>query len=190
MPKNSFSVHGFLTVCECDYENPDFSQIAASIRGDSESVLQKDNIILNNGLSCMAVLLGGAKGAPYGSGTSTNPPTIPPPSGTAIGSQADVTPLVMEIGNGNSPTSLDPTTTNGCNNVVLLPHVYVLYPTAYSVSYVGLIPPTVLASSTLTEEALRVGNGIVFAKTNFLITVNPSLTVGYAFAHTFTFARG
>ena len=187
MSKNSFSVHGFLTVCECDYTNPDFSKIAASIRGDSEAVLQKDNIILDGGLSCMAVLLGGARGAPYGSGLSTNQPVI---QSKTIGVQADVTPIVMEIGNSNTPTSLNATDTNGCVNVVLLPNVYVIYPTATSVSYVGLIPPTVLAANTLTEEALRVGNGIVFAKTNFSITTLASLSVGYAFAHTFSFARG
>ena len=187
MAKNSFSVHGFLTVCECDYENPDFSEIAAAIRGEGNPVLQKDNIILDGGLSCMAVLLGGAKGAPYGSGLSTNQPVI---QSNTIGTQTDVTPVVMEIGNANHPTSLNASDTNGCTTVVLLPHTYVLYPTATSVSYVGLIPPTVLSAYTLTEEALRVGNGIVFAKTNFSITTLASLTVGYAFAHTFTFARG
>jgi hypothetical protein len=187
MPNNSFSVRGCITVCECDYHNPDFSRIAASVRGESDYVLQKSNIILDGGLSCMAVLLGGAKGAPYGSGTNTNQPII---QSKTIGTQSDVTPVVMEIGNSNSPTSLNATDTNGCTNVVLLPHVYVIYPTATSVSYVGLIPPTVLASNTLTEEALRVGNGVVFAKTNFSIAIMPTLTVGYAFAHTFSFSRG
>jgi hypothetical protein len=187
MERNSFSVHGFLTVCEYSPANIDLEKIAASIRGESEFVLQKDNIILDGGLACMAILLGGAKGAPYGAGTATNQPIL---QTKTIGTQLDVTPVVMELGNSVSPTTLNPTDVNGCLTVSFLPNMYVIYPTPTSVSFVGLVPPTIMQGTILTEEALRTGNGIVFAKTNLNVTIPNLLTVGYAFAHTFTFARG
>lgn len=147
----------------------------ALYRGEATLAYETHNLIVNRGLAAIAKFLGGAAGAPVidGSGVS------------------DINELVvdrMELGDALVPPVPATTDIGSVVNLVYVPQVVVSYPTPYSVRFSGIVRHGEMNGTTFTEEALKMANGMVFAKvTGFSILKQ----VGAAkqFDHEIVFAR-
>lgn len=137
-------------------------------------MLRKPNLIYDNGLSALSRLLGG-----FGS-----PGTV---GGVGYGTLSDIAVRTMQFGTNPSPTVPVNAGTTGVETLLYQSDVAVTYPTASSVQFQASIPLEEGNGTTITEECLIMGNGVVFAR----VLLNEPKTDAYALliAHTFNFAR-
>lgn len=142
---------------------------------DARIVHEKSNMLVNTGLSVCSRMLGGNAGAPtlYG--------------GFAFKDIDDLVVTRMELGDKVSPPTPAENNLTGVLALVYVPTLVVTYPDAYTIKFSGLLPLTEANGKTLTEEALRLRNGSVFAKTTFSKLKNSSFAL--QFDHWFTFVR-
>lgn len=133
------------------------------------------NLIVNNGLAAIAKFLGGAVGAPLVGGLGVT----------------DIRQLAitrMELGNAPTPPIPVITDTTSVGNLVYVPQILVYYVTPYAVRISGIVRHNELNGTTFTEEALKMANGLVFAKaTGFSVLKVPS--AAKQFDHTITMDR-
>lgn len=136
--------------------------------------LVKRNLILNNGLSAISRLLGDNQGSP----------TV---GGSGINDLTDITINRMELGNALSPTAPAVGDTTGVTSLLYAPALVVTYPTPYTVVFSGLVPISQFVNSVFTEEALKMANGMIFARTIFSVTKTNSAAL--QFNHTISVSR-
>lgn len=137
-------------------------------------VLHKRNLVVNIGLSAVSRLLGGNVGAPSvgGGGFST---------------LDDIAVSTMRLGNHPSPTIPAVGDTVGVQQLIYTPALSVSYPDDYSVTFEGTIPATDGNGLTITEEALLLRNGLLFARTTFAVPKTNAAAL--LFTHTISFSR-
>ncbi len=134
----------------------------------------RHNLVVNIGLSAIAKFLGNNAAAP----------TV---GGSTFADLEAITVDTMELGAAASPS--EPTTgdTTGVSNLIYTPPLTVSYPDDYSVMFSGVLPVTEAIGTTVTEEALKLVNGKVFAKCIFSRVKTGSF--GLQFDHTISFSR-
>lgn len=139
-------------------------------------VREERNLLVNLGLQVFSRQLGGNVGAP----------TI---GGSTFGSISDLVVTRMLLGNASSPAAPVTTDTTGVTAVLFEPSLVVTYPTDYSVRFTGIMPTTEGNGSTITEEALYLSNGMVFAKRVLSPGEIKDSSVALQFDHEFSFNR-
>lgn len=173
-------VEGILTITDlppgCDFAEPD--ELADLIaRGLAREVVRTKNKVVDLGLSGMSRLIGFGLALPQ----VTN--------GTQSYNVTDVDDLritQMSFGNANNPTApaaadfqlFDPTTMTTVTPTVL-------YPGNFQVRWRGVIPAVGFTGQGVTEEALFMANGAMFARTTFASSVMLPAQAKQ-FDHTFT----
>lgn len=132
------------------------------------------NLIVNTGLQAIAKFLGNNAGAPS-------------VGGATFASLEDLTIGSMELGVAAVPVLPAVGDTVGVSSLVYTPPLTVSYPTDYSVMFSGLLPIGEANGQTITEEAIRMRGGKLFARTTF----SRAKTSAFAlqFDHTISFAR-
>lgn len=142
--------------------------------GSLVQVMEHHNLIVDQGMEAIAKFLGNNAGAP----------TV---GGATFSSLSDITVATMELGNAVSPPAPAAGDVTGVGALIYQPPVVVSYPDPYSVMFSGLLPIGEANGEVITEEALRLSNGKVFAKATF----SRSKTNAFAlqFDHTIAFAR-
>lgn len=145
-------------------------------RGRIRTRLDQHNLIVDQGLQAIAVFLGG----------NANSPTV---GGSGFADLSDITIGEMDLGNTPTPPAPADSDTSSVGALVYTPVLTVTYPSATSITFSGVVPITELVGTTITEEALKMVSGKVFAKVKL---ATPQLLDGssaYQFSHTITFAR-
>ncbi len=137
-------------------------------------VLEKRNLVVNQGLAAPSRFLGGNVGSP----------TV---GGVGFSSLDDLAVTTMKLGNHPSPNAPAVTDTVGIQQLVYTPTLAVTYPDAYTVQFQGAIPATDGNGLTITEEALYMRNGLLFARTIFSMPKTSSYAL--LFTHSFSFSR-
>lgn len=139
--------------------------------GSAELLWEQHNLVVNIGLQALSVFLGNNLGSP----------TV---NGSTFSSLSDITVGSMEIGNTVSPTAPAPTNTSSVGALVYVPPITVSYVSSpYGVVFSGVIPTSECNGLLITEEALKLRNGLVCAKTTFAPQVKTS-SFGLMFVHT------
>lgn len=142
--------------------------------GNLVQVMEHHNLIVNQGLEAIAKFLGGNAGAPtVGGGT--------------FAELEDLVVAVMELGDATSPPSPAATDTTGVGSLIYQPPLVISYPGPYNIMFSGLLPIGEANGTTITEEALKLSNGLVFAKATFSRAKTSSFAL--QFDHTIYFAR-
>lgn len=175
--RDSFRCRGILTVTRlyrADRMLHGKEMYEALRRGEALTRCQC-NIVVDLGLSAISRLLGGG----------ANSPTV---GGTGVGDINEIAVGKMEIGNTVTPPTPAAGDTTGVGALVYTPPLVVTYPSATSVLFSGLVPATELNGTTLTEEALKLKNGKLFAKTIFSEPKTSSF--GLQFDHEIIIERG
>ncbi len=172
-----FGVKGVLRVYELRGVNSllTAADLAAAVAdGYAVKAIETHNLVVNQGLEAIAKFLGGNAAAP----------TV---GGSTFAELMDITVGTMELGSAVAPSAPLVADTTSVSVLVYTPPIIVSYPTAYSVKFSGLVPVGEANGTTFTEEALKLVNGKVFAKTTF----SKAKTSAYAlqFDHTILFAR-
>lgn len=144
-------------------------------RGHISVAYESHNLIVNNGLSAIATILGGGAGSPA-------------VGGLGVSNIADLTVTRMELGNAVSPPVPVITDTVSVASLVYVPPLLVAYPVLGGVRFIGIVRHSELNGTTFTEEALKMANGLVFAKVNGFSTVKNALHAKQ-FDHTILFSR-
>lgn len=142
--------------------------------GSARQVMEHHNLILDQGLEAIAKFLGGGAGAPLVGGGS-------------ISSIDDLVVTEMELGNAASPPAPAESDTTGVSSLVYQPPVTISYPTGFSIMFSGLLPIDEAVGETITEEALKLSNGLVFAKSTFSRTKTDAFAL--QFDHQILFGR-
>ena len=133
----------------------------------AELTLCQHNLVVDTGLKAYTRFLGGNRGTPEVGGLS-------------IISLSDLTVSRMVLGNTVNPPSPTPADATGVYTLLYTPTLAVSYPTNYSIMFSGLVPAGVAAGVTFTEEALMLSNGLVFAKTTFLVPKRTGYSVQFS----------
>ncbi len=149
-------------------------RVFREVRGHRSLVLEKDNLVVNQGLQAPSRLLGGNAGSP----------SI---GGSGFSSLNDIAVTGMKLGNHSSPDTPDVTDTVGIQQLIYTPILFVTYPDDYSVQFQGAIPQNEADGATITEEALYMRNGLLFARTIFSVPKTSAYSL--LFTHTFSFSR-
>lgn len=139
-------------------------------------VFEQHNLLVNIGLQVFSRIIGGNAGAP----------TI---NGSTFGEIADITVVQMLLGNNPAPVTPAVNHTYGVTATIYEPALIVTYPTDYSVRFTGIVPTTEANGETITEEALYLKNGMVFAKRVMTPGVAKTSSFALQFDHEFLFAR-
>lgn len=147
---------------------------AALRRGHAEVDFCIHNHIVDIGLSVFSRLLGNNAGNPL-------------VGGSGFADLGAITVGRMDIGRTVVPAVPADGDTVGVATLAYVPALVVSYPTDFSVKFSGLIPTTECNSFFLTEEALRLQNGMLFARTTFNRSKNSSFAL--QFDHLIEFAR-
>jgi hypothetical protein len=132
-------------------------ELNVALRRREADVVAVDNLVVNQGLQAIACLLGNGLGSPL-------------VGGMGFSELNNIAVWSMQIGNTVSPPTPAPTDTSGVGSLVYTitaPTLIVTYPANGQVQFSGLVPNAELNGYTLTEEALLLQNGLVFAKTTF-----------------------
>jgi hypothetical protein len=137
-------------------------------------VLHKRNLVVNIGLSAISRLLGGNVGAPS-------------VGGSGFSALDDIAVSSMVLGNHPSPTTPAVGDIVGVQQLVYTPSLSVSYPDDYSITFEGTIPQTDGNGLTITEEALLLRNGLLFARTTFAVPKTSAAAL--LFTHTISFSR-
>ena len=171
-------VTGRLTVLDVPGSTPLFGADLERALADGSARVDfvSMNLLVNNGLSTFSRLLG-------------NNACTPLLGGAGFSTLADITVQTMQLGNTVSPAAPAAADTSGVGSLVFTPTLIVSYPTPYSVMFSGVVPQTELIGTTITEECLRLGNGLVFAK-KAPLSILKTAASGKQFNHEVIFARG
>ncbi len=142
--------------------------------GDARMIDETHNLVVDIGLQAIAKFLG----------NNLNAPTV---GGSTFSELADITIAAMELGTTVSPADPDVSDTLGVGTLVYSPALVFTYPTSFSIRVSGVVPVGEANGLTITEEALKLANGMLFAAA----TGEWEKTEDYAlqFDHTLTFAR-
>lgn len=143
--------------------------------GRAQVEYENHNLIVNNGLAAIAKFLGGGAGSP----------TV---GGLGVASIADLVVNRMELGNAVSPPVVVVTDTVSVVSLVYVPQLIINYVTAYSLRFSGIIRHGEMNGTTFTEEALKMANGLVFAKVNGFAVLKQA-NKAKQFDHDVIFAR-
>lgn len=146
----------------------------AQAEENMRKVFEDHNLVVDQGLEAIAKFLGNNAGAP----------TV---GGSTFGSLADITVASMELGTAVSPPEPVAGDTVGVGSLVYQPPITVSYPTAFSVMFSGVVPVGEANGVIITEEALRLANGKVFAKA--LLHWPKTSALALQVDHTITFSR-
>ncbi len=148
--------------------------VRACAEGDARLVEETHNLVVDIGMQAIAKFLGGNAGAPL-------------VGGSTFSSLEDLVIATMELGDTPTPPSPANGDTAGVGALVYTPPVTFTYPTPFSLMVSGVLPITEANGLTITEEALKLANGKLFAKTTF----SELKTNAYAlqFDHTITWSR-
>jgi hypothetical protein len=93
----------------------------------------------------------------------------------------------MRFGNDPAPTPPAVGGILGVTAQVYETDVSVVFPTTLSVSFHGVIPETEAVGTTITEECLVLGNGVIFART--LLSEPKTADYSLLFVHTIALGR-
>lgn len=144
--------------------------------GLADIVFDEHNLVVDIGMQAIAKFLGNNMGAP----------TV---GGSTFADLSSITVGTMEIGDAASPAAPLAGDTTGVASLVYTPPITVSYPTSTSIKFSGVIPAPELVGTILTEEALKLVNGKLFAKCNFPTPYTKTGAHGVQIDHLIQFAR-
>lgn len=124
--------------------------------GSAFQVMNHHNLVVDQGMQAITCLLGNNQGAP----------TV---GGNTFSALGDITVATMELGNAPSPAAPAASDTVGVGSLIYQPPVTVSYsysPT-FKIIFSGVLPIGEANGDTITEEALKLSNGLLFAKATF-----------------------
>ena len=151
-------------------------EVARGIRDGKIRVdYEHHNLIVNQGLQAIAKILGGGAGAPE-------------VGGVGVFNITDLVVNRMELGNSPSPPAPVVTDIVSVVNLVYVPQLLINYAGPYTVRFSGVVRHAELNGTTFTEEALKMTNGLVFAKVNGF-SVLKQVTAAKQFDHEIVFSR-
>lgn len=154
--------------------------ITGRMPSDAAVVFDDHNLIVNAGMQVFSRMLGNnlgflgsVNGAPFGSINEI-----------AVGS--------MVVGSNPAPSTPAPTDTASSyvvSSPYVIPGMSVTYPSDTSIAFHGVVSTVGYnpAYGFLTEEALYLRNGVLFARVNLNPQVSKSETASYQLDHTFSF---
>jgi len=176
--REAFQVSGRLSVYALfdDIVSSSIERQASLKDGTCRLVHTQRNLVVNNGLSAFSRLLGGGVGTPL-------------IGGLGFSTWSEVAVTTMELGAAAVPPPPQATDTNGVGALVYTPRLVVEYPDPYTVSFSGVIPILELIGTTITEECLRLGNGLVFAKVKLATPTLKTGATALQFVHDISLVR-
>ena len=143
--------------------------------GKEELLFSEHNVIVAAGRQVFSRMLGGNAGAPL-------------IGGSTFGNISDLVVTTMQLGISSTPEEESPNNTVGVAQVIFQPTITVSYPTNTSVMFSGVIPIIEAVGYTITEEALFLKNGLLFARKAILPGVVKDGAHALKFDHSFTFS--
>lgn len=175
------TIKGILRIYECSHGpvnglpfNP--MDLQRALRdGDAKLSVETSNMVVDTGLDCFPAFIANNVSAPL-------------VGGNGFEALTDITVQKMEVGNAENPPTPATSDTMGVGQLKYLPNLLVTYPVRFQVLFSGIIPPSECNGLLLTEEALKLGNGKLFARTTFLIAKDS--TKSLQFDHLIIFGRG
>lgn len=170
------SVFGELCIVQSRHDGVlDDRQIAAGAHG-AQVVFRRRNKIVDVGMQVFSRMLGGG----------ANSPLV---GGDAFSDLSEIAVAHMELGNATNPSPPADGDTAGVSAILYVPTLVVTYPSTTSVRFSGVIPSTEANGAAISEEALKLANGKLFAK----IAISPAHTklpgTALQINHTINFAR-
>lgn len=152
--------------------------VSEVLDGHADRVVFEDrNLVVDIGMQVFSRMLGGNVGTP-----SIN--------GSTFSSISDLAVTKMLLGKSGSPPTPTHGDTIGVYDVFYQPALTITYPTDTSIRFTGIIPSTESNGTVVTEEALYLANGLLFAKRIIVPGIVKPVGNALKFDHTFDFSRG